>query len=69
MSEPRTVRRRRHGKDWTLEEFGKIYGLDEDDAERLFSRFGPSSIDLTLLMNAKGLAPVSGMHAAQARPG
>jgi hypothetical protein len=69
MSEPRVVRRTRHGKDWTLEEFGKIYGLDQDDAERLFSRFGPSSIDLTLLMNAKGLAPVSGMQAGQAQAG
>ncbi|WP_275788752.1 hypothetical protein [Pararhizobium gei] len=53
-SRPRLVR----GKPYTLEEFQEKYGLDPEEAEALFKRFGPSSIELDLLMSAKGRHPV-----------
>jgi hypothetical protein len=43
----------RHGRPYTLEEFAAKYQLDEDRAKALFHRFGPSSVDLDLLMRAK----------------
>jgi hypothetical protein len=45
----------RHGLPYTLEEFAAKYGLDEDRAKALFYRFGPSSVDLDLLMQAKAM--------------
>lgn len=41
------------GRAYSLEEFQKKYHLDTRTAEDLFSRFGPSSIELDLLMSAK----------------
>ena len=41
------------GVAYSLEEFAEKYGLDSEVAEDLFYRFGPSSIDLDLLMAAK----------------
>jgi len=41
------------GKPYSLEEFRLKYGLDTRDAEDLFKRFGPSSVELDLLMAAK----------------
>ena len=50
-------RRATRGGPWTLEEFATAYGLSQDEATRLFTRFGPSMTDLILLMTAKGLHP------------
>jgi chemotaxis protein histidine kinase CheA len=48
--------RKRHtirGSAYTLEQFAEKYDLDTEKAEDLFYRFGPSSIELDLLMKAK----------------
>ncbi len=37
----------------SLEEFTARYSLAPEEAKRLFSRFGPSAIELELLMQAK----------------
>jgi hypothetical protein len=42
----------RHGQPYTLEEFAAKYKLDDARANALFYRFGPSSIDLDILMRA-----------------
>jgi hypothetical protein len=41
------------GVAYSLDEFATRYELDDKQAEELFFRFGPSSIDLDLLMAAK----------------
>ena len=46
------------GRPYSLDEFASKYGLRSDQAESLFTRFGPSSIELDLLMAAKRRAPV-----------
>ena len=46
------------GRPYSLKEFASKYGLRDDQAESLFTRFGPSSIELDLLMAAKRRAPV-----------
>ncbi len=38
----------------TLEQFGKRYGLLDEEAKALFDKFGPSLVELALLMRAKG---------------
>jgi len=48
--------RRRHqvrGVSYSLEQFAEKYDLDSEKAEDLFYRFGPSSVELDLLMAAK----------------
>lgn len=45
--------RQARGTPYSLEEFKKKYGLADKDAADLFRRFGPSSIELDLLMAAK----------------
>lgn len=50
----RTVR----GEACTLEEFQARYGLETEEAKRLFERFGPSATELDLLMAAKRRTPV-----------
>jgi hypothetical protein len=42
----------RHGPPYTLREFAEKYDLPDDRATDLYFRFGPSSIDLDLLMAA-----------------
>lgn len=54
----RTVR----GRPYSLHEFAEKYGLDDDQAKNLFKRFGPSSIELDLLMAAKRRPPVRLEH-------
>ncbi|NTH49273.1 hypothetical protein G6K98_32075 [Agrobacterium rhizogenes] len=49
--------RRLRGPAYSLTDFRQKYGLDETTAEDLFVRFGPSSIELDLLMAAKQHAP------------
>jgi hypothetical protein len=41
------------GAAYSLEQFAEKYDLDNERAENLFYRFGPSSIELDLLMEAK----------------
>lgn len=55
METQRSFQRRRpiRGAAYSLEDFQKKYGLDDALAENLFIRFGPSSIELDLLMAAK----------------
>jgi len=50
-------RRALRGNAYTLEEFRSRYGLHQDVAESLFYRFGPSSIELDILMAAKKRVP------------
>jgi hypothetical protein len=46
-------RHRIRGAAYSLEQFAEKYDLDNQSAEDLFYRFGPSSIELDLLMKAK----------------
>jgi hypothetical protein len=46
------------GKPYSLEEFRVKYGLERQVAKDLFRRFGPSSVELDLLMAAKRRKPV-----------
>ncbi len=59
MQPDRHFERRRtiRGNAYTLEAFQARYGLPPDEAEDLFFRFGPSSIELDILMAAKKRAP------------
>ncbi|MBD9448062.1 hypothetical protein [Rhizobium sp. RHZ01] len=63
MHSDRDFERRRvlRGNAYTLEEFRSRYGLHPDVAEDLFYRFGPSSIELDILMAAK--TRVASIHA------
>jgi hypothetical protein len=45
------------GRPYSLAEFADKYGLDDDTALKLFTRFGPSSVELDLLMAAKTRLP------------
>jgi len=47
------------GRPYTLEEFSEKYALPADEAESIFKRFGPSSVELDLLMSAKGIKPIN----------
>jgi hypothetical protein len=55
MEIKRSFERRRpiRGASYCLADFQRKYGLDDATAEDLFVRFGPSSIELDLLMAAK----------------
>ncbi|MGM4984772.1 MULTISPECIES: hypothetical protein [unclassified Rhizobium] len=57
--EAQLCKRRRpiRGIPYSLAEFQKKYGLTAETAKSLFVRFGPSSIELDLLMAAKRRAP------------
>ncbi|MFJ6322213.1 MULTISPECIES: hypothetical protein [unclassified Rhizobium] len=59
METQRPFERRRllRGAPYSLADFQKKYGLDERMAEDLLVRFGPSSIELDLLMAAKQRCP------------
>lgn len=59
MEAQRPFERRRpvRGAAYTLAEFQEKYALGDSLAEDLFVRFGPSSIELDLLMAAKRRAP------------
>jgi hypothetical protein len=45
------------GRPYTLEEFRQKYDLPPSQAEDLFHRFGPSSVELDILMAAKRRHP------------
>lgn len=59
MQTQRQFERRRpiRGPAYTLADFQQKYGLDNKMAEDLFRRFGPSSVELDLLMAAKRRTP------------
>lgn len=50
--------RKIRGAACTLAQFAARYGMKEEDAEPIFIKFGPSTIDLDILMRAKGKQPV-----------
>jgi hypothetical protein len=50
-------RKKLRGHPYTLAEFQQKYELACPEAKYLFAKFGPSSIDLDLLMSAKRRAP------------
>ncbi|MBY2916991.1 hypothetical protein [Rhizobium leguminosarum] len=53
IREPERRSRMLRGRPYTLDEFATKYGLKDEQAKTLFARFGPSSIELDLLMAAK----------------
>jgi hypothetical protein len=57
VTQPFERRRLLRGAPYSLMEFKSKYGLDASTAEDLFVRFGPSSIELDLLMSAKRQKP------------
>ncbi|SEI21257.1 hypothetical protein SAMN05216228_106916 [Rhizobium tibeticum] len=59
MKTQRPIKRRRalRGVAYSLTEFPQKYGLGPAIAEDLFIRFGPSAVDLDLLMAAKQQKP------------
>ena len=58
MNRTPTLRRRAtRGNPYSLKEFTAKYRLDPAEAEDLYNRFGPSSIELDLLMAAKRRPP------------
>ncbi|OWV70182.1 hypothetical protein ATY77_19290 [Rhizobium sp. R634] len=68
IREPERRSRIVRGRPYSLDEFASKYGLQSDQAESLFTRFGPSSIELDLLMAAKRRAPVSEDKIVDERP-
>jgi hypothetical protein len=54
-----TTRKVLRGRPYSLIEFARKYRLEEDEATRLFDKFGPSATELDLLMAAKRRPPVS----------
>ncbi|PDT13830.1 hypothetical protein CO670_26165 [Rhizobium sp. J15] len=68
IREPERRSRILRGRPYSLDEFASKYGLQSEQAESLFTRFGPSSIELDLLMAAKRRAPVSEDKIADERP-
>ncbi|MGR9257317.1 hypothetical protein [Rhizobium leguminosarum] len=65
IREPERRSRILRGRPYSLDEFASKYGLKGEQAESLFARFGPSSIELDLLMAAKRRRPVrqdAGQH-------
>jgi hypothetical protein len=53
-----TNRKVLRGRPYSIEEFAGKYRLQEEEAQRLFSKFGPSSTELDLLMAAKRRPPM-----------
>lgn len=47
--------RSRCSRCYDLEQFRRAYDLPEEEAERLYRKFGPSAIELDALMQAKRL--------------
>ncbi|MDM9628071.1 hypothetical protein QTL95_19450 [Rhizobium sp. S152] len=47
------------GRAYDLAEFTRRYRLNDEEAKRLFDKFGPSATELDLLMAAKRRQPVT----------
>ena len=54
---PSTNRKVIRGRAYSIEEFAKKYRLADEEAKRLFEKFGPSATELDLLMAAKRRIP------------
>lgn len=54
-----TNRKVMRGRPYSVEEFADKYRLQDEEAQRLFAKFGPSSTELDLLMAAKRRPPVA----------
>ncbi|WP_071831359.1 MULTISPECIES: hypothetical protein [Rhizobium/Agrobacterium group] len=54
MQDRPTRARQQRGEPCTLQEFQQRYSLGDEEALDLYTRFGPSEIELDLLMRAKG---------------
>jgi hypothetical protein len=54
-----TNRKVTRGRPYSVGEFAEKYRLEDEEAERLFTKFGPSSTELDLLMAAKRRPPVT----------
>ena len=52
-----TTRKVIRGRPYSITEFARKYRLDDEEAKRLFYKFGPSSTELDLLMAAKRRPP------------
>jgi hypothetical protein len=50
-------KRATRGRPYSLEEFERKYELDRQSARIIYERFGPSSVELDLLMAAKKQTP------------
>lgn len=59
MTVSKEIRRSKspRGKSYTLADFESAYRLDTRTARDLFDRFGPSAVNLDLLMAAKRRTP------------
>ena len=55
ITAPRKVQR---GRPYSISEFARKYRLDDEEAKRLFEKFGPSATELDLLMAAKRKPPL-----------
>ena len=62
IHQPERRSRTLRGRPYSLQEFATKYGLKKEQAESLFTRFGPSSVELDLLMAAKRRPPVLPDH-------
>jgi len=47
------------GRPYSISEFAEKYRLEDEEAKRLFIKFGPSSTELDLLMAAKRRPPIT----------
>ena len=59
------ARRVLRGRPYSIAEFARRYRLDDEEAKRLFEKFGPSATELDLLMAAKRRPPQSGSDTAR----
>jgi hypothetical protein len=57
--EQNATRKVLRGHPYSLGEFARKYRLQNDEAKRLYEKFGPSATELDLLMAAKRRPPVS----------
>lgn len=58
ISRESTTRKVLRGRPYSIAEFARKYRLEETEATRLFTKFGPSATELDLLMAAKRRPPV-----------
>ncbi|AJD42464.1 hypothetical protein C9413_08295 [Rhizobium sp. SEMIA 4085] len=53
LNAEKRLRKVLRGRPYNVNEFARKYRLDEQEAKRLYEKFGPSATDLDLLMSAK----------------
>jgi hypothetical protein len=57
LNAEKRLRKVLRGRPYNVNEFARKYRLDEQEAKRLYEKFGPSATDLDLLMSAKCSVP------------